>query len=165
MTILEEDGTVQAAFFEAKERGVYLEVGNGKMNFNFETAEKALSQGLEPDIISSDATARTYENAPDMKDLPFVMSKFWNLGMPLYKVVKAVTKTPAKCLGLEAEAGVLEAGRRADLTILRRMEQETEFTDSDGNVRTGNRILSPEMTMLGGRIVYLQGGLGIRKGR
>ena len=50
------------------------------MNFSFPVAEQALSQGLYPDIISSDATARTFAGVPDMKDLAFVMSKILEYG-------------------------------------------------------------------------------------
>lgn len=165
MTILKEDGTVQRAFHDARERGVFLEVGNGRMNFNFEVAEKALKEGIYPDIISSDATAATFGNAPDMKDLAFVMSKFLNMGMPLHRVFDSVTRIPARCLGMEREAGVLEEGRKADLTLVRLVRSKVEFSDSEGNIRTGDKILTPEMTMIDGKIVYLQGRPAIRKGR
>ena len=42
MTILKEDGGVQEAFKKAQKRGVILEVGNGRMNFNFEVAQQAV---------------------------------------------------------------------------------------------------------------------------
>lgn len=156
-TILNEAGKVQREFFEAKKRGVYLEVGNGRMNFNFQVAEAALKEGIFPDIISSDATVRTFANEPDMKDLTFVMSKFWNMGMPLHKVFDAVTRNPAKAAGISEECGVLRTCTSANLTLLRPAGQETVFTDSSGNRRNGDRILIPEMTMIRGRIVYLQG--------
>lgn len=151
------DGKVCEEFFQAKKRGVFLEIGNGRMNFNFPVAEAAMEQGLCPDIISSDATARTLANSPDMKDLPFVMSKFWNMGMPLHEVIAAVTKNPMRCLGLGADRGTLKTGAPANLTLMRVLEQDVRFSDSDGNVRNGSRRLAPEMTMINGRIVYLQG--------
>lgn len=157
MTILEENGTVQEAFRDAKKRGVYLEVGNGRMNFHFDVAMRAVKEGIFPDIISSDATAATYENSTVMKDLAFVMSKFLNMGMPLHRIFESVTRTPARCLGIGDRAGILEEGRIADLTLMRVRERETVFSDSDGNVKRGTRLLAPEMAMLGGRIVYHQG--------
>lgn len=156
-TILDERGMVSPAFWEAKKRGVFLEVGNGRMNFHFDVAKAAIEQGLFPDIISSDATARTFGNSPDMKDLVFVMSKFWNMGMPLERVIEAVTKTPAKALSLSDEYGVLEEGRPAHLTLLRKTERPVQFSDSAGNCLEGTKFLAPEMTMIGGRILYLQG--------
>lgn len=163
LTVIGDDGKVPEEFYLAQRRGVFLEVGNGKMNFNFEVAQKAMKAGIYPDIISSDATVRTFENAPDMKDLPFVMSKFWNMGMPLHAVLAAVTSSPARCLGMDSGSGYLQEGKAANLTLLRRKDEEVEFTDSDGNVYMGNRRLSPEMTMLNGRIVYLQGSARLQK--
>ena len=37
-----------------------MEVGNGRVNFNFSVAKTAMQCGLFPDIISSDATPATY---------------------------------------------------------------------------------------------------------
>lgn len=165
MTILKEDGGVQEAFKKAQKRGVILEVGNGRMNFNFEVAQQAVRDGVYPDIISSDATAATFANTPAMKDLAFVMSKFWNMGMPLHRVFDSVTRTPARCLGMEKQAGILKKGRSADLTILKVCEQDVEFSDSDGNVRKGTSLLVPVMTALNGKIVYLQGDIRLRKKR
>ena len=71
------------------------------MNFSFPVADQALSQGLYPDIISSDATARTFAGVPDMKDLAFVMSKFWNMGMKLSQIFLSVTGVPVRCLRLK----------------------------------------------------------------
>lgn len=158
MTILDEKGHVFPEFYEARERGVLLEVGNGRMNFSFPVAEQALSQGLYPDIISSDATARTFAGVPDMKDLAFVMSKFWNMGMKLSQIFLSVTGVPARCLQLKNRLdGRIKIGDEADLTVLRAVKQETVFTDSEGNKRTGDRLLVPEMTLVCGRIVYFQG--------
>lgn len=164
MCLLEEDGTIPEEFYRAQERGVVLEVGNGRLNFNFPVAERAMAAGIYPDIISSDATARTFGGSPDMKDLPYVMSKFWNMGMPLHKVVAAVTDTPARCLGMGRDAGSLKPGMEANLTLLRTVGRRNVFSDSDGNQREGDRLLVPEMTMLGGRIVFLQGDVELRKG-
>lgn len=162
-TILNEDGKVRQAFKRAQERGVYLEVGNGRMNFNFEVAKAALADGLFPDIISSDSTAKTFANAPDMKDLVFVMSKFWNMGMPLADVIRSVTETPARAIGMQDEYGTLAVGRPAHVTLLRQAQRAVQFSDSAGNTMDGDKLLVPEMTMVRGRILYLQGGATLRK--
>lgn len=157
MTILNQDGNVYREFKEAQERGVILEVGNGRMNFDFEIARKAIQDGIYPDIISSDATVNTLYQTPAMKDLPYVMSKFWSMGMPLSQIIRSVTETPAKCLGMENEAGFLKEGRAASLTVLRPYETQVVFQDSAGNTQEGNRVLIPEMTVINGRILYIQG--------
>lgn len=161
MTILDGNGRVFLEFHRARERGVFMEVGNGRMNFSFRVAEQAMDDGIFPDIISSDATAGTLEADTSMKDLSFVMSKFWNLGMPLYRVFAAVTAAPGRCLGLPGrETGRLREGMEADLTLLRAEKRQVEFADSEGEKRQGNWILRPEMTVIDGKIVYLQGEAG-----
>ena len=44
-TILNDDGSVQQGILDAQKRGVLMEVGNGKVNFNFSVAEKATAAG------------------------------------------------------------------------------------------------------------------------
>lgn len=158
-TILDESKKVQKEFFEARKRGVYLEVGNGVANFDFPVAEVAMQQGLYPDIISSDATYRTFLNIPAMRDLAYVMSKFLNLGMPFCDVIKAVTKTPASCLKLEEKREKIEIGMSADLTMSRVIDKKVRFSDSAGNVREGERQIIPEATILNGRCMYLSSNL------
>lgn len=165
MTILDESLRVQKAFHDARKRGVFLEVGNGRMNFNYEVAKAAFEEELYPDIISSDATAKTFINSPDMRDIAFVMSKFWNLGMPLYQIFASVTKNPARCLRLNEKKESLTIGAAADITIVKEVREERAFSDSDGNIWTGDKLLVPEMTVLDGKIVYLSGRLPMKKQR
>lgn len=153
-TILDEQWNVQKELFKAQERGVLMEVGNGRVNFDFPVAERAVSQGLWPDIISSDATPATFHKEPAMWDLPRVMSKFLMLGMPFSRVIRAVSETPAKRLGIEKENGRIREGCRADLTLCRLKEGEIRFWDCAGNERVGNREIPPVMTILNGEIVY-----------
>lgn len=153
-TILNDDGSVQQGILEAQKRGVLMEVGNGKVNFNFPVAEKATAAGLWPDIISSDSTPATFHQSPAMWDLPFVMSKFLLLGMPLHKVVRAVTETPAHCLGLADRIGKIALGYDADLTLCRMKEGAVHFEDSDGNHRTGECQLHVAGTIRSGELVF-----------
>ena len=121
-TILNAGGSVQEGILEAQ---------NGKVNFNFPVAEKAVAAGLWPDIISSDSTPATFHKSPAMWDLPFVMSKFLFLGMPLHKVIRAVTETPAKCLGMEERIGKIAPGYDADLVLCRIRSGEIVFRAND----------------------------------
>lgn len=152
-TILDPDGAVQAQVRADQNRGVLMEVGNGRVNFNFPVAEQAAACGFWPDIISSDATPATFHKEAAMWDLPMVMSKFLCLGMPLTDVIRAVTQTPAHLLGLTEQMGSIRAGLRADLVLCRIEQGEITFCDSDGNRRVGNRRILPELTFLGGRQV------------
>ena len=153
-TILNADGSVQQGILEAQQRGVLMEVGNGRVNFNFPVAEKATAGDLWPDIISSDSTPATFHKSPAMWDLPFVMSKFLYLGMPLYKVVRAATETPARMLNVAERVGRIQAGFDADLVLCRMEKGDVHFEDADGNCRTGNCQLKVTATIRSGEIVF-----------
>ena len=149
-----ESEAVLEGMLAARERGVLLEVGNGSKNFNFRTAEACLRQGLFPDIISSDSTPTVFHQGPAMWDLPRVMSKFLNLGMPFGDVVRAATETPARILGLDSQTGKIAPGYEADLSLFHMDPKEIIFCDSDGNTRKGPRGLVPFMTFLHGQKVW-----------
>lgn len=154
MTILDEKGELRPEVLDAQKRGVILEVGHGKMNFSFQVAEKAMKAGLYPDVISSDATLGTYHVPGPMRSLSFVLSKFWNMGMPLHQVMKAVTRTPARLLGMDRSKGEIKEGYGADITICKKVERDIVFQDIDGERRTGRGLLCPAMTIVDGRIMY-----------
>jgi len=152
--ILDEKGNVQPELSAAQARGVLMEVGNGRINFNFAVAEQALARGLRPDIISSDSTPATFHKEAAMWDLPKVMSKFLMLGVTLPQVVRAVTELPAKQLGLDKQLGFVREGYQADLVLCRLKLGEILFQDSAGNCRRGNQEIVPETTICNGKIVY-----------
>lgn len=154
-TILDVNGRVQDELKTAQKRGVIMEVGNGRMNFNFPVAESAMAEGFFPDIISSDATATTFHREQAMWDLPMVMSKFLQLGMPLHKVVKAVTETPAACLGLSHRIGRIREGYEANLTLCHIKKEPVTFCDSEGNARQGEHKLIVDGTIRCGQLVWL----------
>lgn len=153
-SILQEDGTVEPEIRRAQDRGVYLEVGNGKKNFDFRVAERAIADGIFPDLITSDSTPATFHKDRSMWDMPFVMSKFLALGMSLPQVIRSVTETPAKALGLEHKLGAVKEGYQADLVLCQIQEQEQPLYDSFGNERSGRQFIQPCMTILRGDVVY-----------
>lgn len=90
-----------------------------------------------------------------MWDLPFVMSKFLFLGMPFHKILRAVTVTPAQCLGLADRIGKIALGYEADLILCRMENGRVSFEDADGNCRIGDRQLKVQTTIQSGEIVFL----------
>jgi dihydroorotase len=44
----------------------------------------------------------------------------------------------------------------ADIAVLRPVRRPTRFLDTTGEVFVGEQLLVPQMTVLGGRIVYRQ---------
>ena len=157
-TILQSDGTVDPKMKQAQARGVLLEVGNGTKNFDFCVAEKALAQGVFPDLITSDSTPASFHNSQSMWDLPLVMSKFLALGMSFLQVIRSVTETPARALGLENRLGFIRENYQADLVLCRLEQVERQLFDSFGNQRTGTQFIQPCLTILAGKVVYRTSG-------
>ena len=81
-----QGGKVIPEAFEARKRGVIMDVAHGGGSFDYTVAEPAIQQGLLPDSISSDIHSHS-ANTPGKPFLPWVMSKFWNMGFTLEQVV------------------------------------------------------------------------------
>jgi dihydroorotase len=145
-----QDGRVLAAALEAKRRGVVIDVGHGGGSFDYTVAEPAIAQGLAPDTISSDIHALS-GNTPGRPYLPWVMSKFLNLGFGLEQVIAMATVNPARVIDRVDKLGTLQPGAPADVAILELVEEPVEFVDTRGNRRSGNRWLKPVQTVRAGR--------------
>ena len=153
-SIINENGKLYDELRTARERGVIFDAANGRRNFSFPVAKAALEQGFLPDIISSDGTKATFNRVSGMKNLPFLLSKYLNMGLDLNTVIRAATATPARAMGMEGQIGTLRLGAFADVAIFKLIEQETRFTDSDGNAMVGTKLLVPQVTIMNGQIVY-----------
>jgi len=149
-----------AELFDARERGVLLDIGHGAGSFSFTAANTLLSHGVQPDIISSDLHAVSV-NGPAY-DLPTTMSKMLMLGMPLKDVIHAVTARPASVLGLEQELGTLAPGTIADITVLDQESGSFEFQDCFGNVRKSDTRLKPTDLIFGGSVICRSGTSTLR---
>lgn len=152
-TILGADGKVLPAVKAAQDRGVIMDAANGGNHWSFDVAEAALAEGFCPDIISTDITVKTLFRDP-VFSLPFVMSKYLNLGMPLAEVVKRCTVLPAQAIGLDCENGCLSIGRKANVAIFKLLDKETTFTDTQKKTLKGSQLLSPLLTIRNGSIEY-----------
>jgi dihydroorotase len=145
-----QNGQLLAAAKAAKQRGVIIDVGHGGGSFDFTVCEPAMQQGMPPDTISSDIHSVSI-NTPGYPTLPWVMSKFLALGMPLEEVVARATVEPAKVVGRVPGLGTLQVGAPADLAIMDVVDGAVEFVDTRGNKRGGQRKLVPYLTIRGGR--------------
>ncbi|MCS6763448.1 MAG: amidohydrolase family protein [Candidatus Protistobacter heckmanni] len=144
------NGKLIAAALEAKKCGVIIDVGHGGGSFSYAVAEPAIEQGLMPDTISSDLHAYS-GNSPGEPFLPWVMSKFLNMGFTLEQVVSMATERPAKIIGKVDKLGTLQVGAPADVSIMELIESEVRFVDTVNNARTGKRYLKPVQTVRAGR--------------
>jgi len=145
-----QGGKLLPAALEAKKRGVIIDVGHGGGSFDYTVAQPAIEQGLLPDTISSDIHALS-GNTPGMPYLPWVMSKFLNLGFSLEQVVAMATINPARVIARGDRLGTLQAGAPADISILELVEAPVEFVDTRNNRRAGARWLKPVQTVRAGR--------------
>ena len=145
-----QNGQLIAAALEAKKRGVIIDVGHGGGSFAYEVAEPAIKQGLVPDTISSDIHAYS-GNSPGMPFLPWVMSKFLNMGFTLEQVITMATERPAKVIGRVEKLGTLQVGAPADISMFDLVEGPVEFVDTVKVTRKGNKYLKPIQTVRAGR--------------
>ncbi len=147
-----QQGKLLPAVREAQARGVIFDVGHGGGSFDYAVAEAALEQGLRPHTISSDLH-RASIGTPGNPRLPWVMSKILGLGFSLGEVVAMATARPAGVIGRIEKLGTLGAGAPADVTLLELVETPTEFVDTTGKRRTGERHLRAAGVIRGGQIV------------
>ncbi len=145
-----QDGRVLPAALEAKRRGVIIDVGHGGGSFDYTVAAPAIEQGLLPDTISSDIHAVS-GNTPGKPYLPWVMSKFLNLGFSLDEVVAMATVNPARVIDRVDKLGTLQPGAPADVSILELVEEPVTFVDTRRHERAGTRWLKPVQTVRAGR--------------
>ena len=144
------NGRLLDAALAAKRRGVIIDVGHGGGSFDYTVAEPAIAQGLSPDTISSDVHAISV-NTPGQPFLPWVMSKFLNMGFSLDQVVALATVNPGRLIGRVDKLGTLQVGAPADVSVMQLVEEKVTFVDTRGNRRPGERWLKPLHTVRAGR--------------
>jgi len=149
--ILNEDGNVKPEFYDAIKRGVIIDVGHGAASFSWKVAEKAFSQGVKPDTISTDLHVSSVKGP--VYDMPTTMSKFLLLGMSLEEVIRASTSKPAEVIGMLGEIGTLKPDARADVTIFKLEEGKFQYTDCMKESRIGKQKLTPVKVIKDGRII------------
>jgi len=147
--IVDESGRVVPAAWEAKQRGVIMDVGHGAGSFRWEVGERALEQGFLPDVISTDL--HTGNIFGPVYDMPTTMSKFLHLGLSLEQVIAASTVTPARVIGRD-DLGTLRVGSPADIAVFDVVEGEFEMFDTHRRSRRVRRKLQPLYTVAQGKV-------------
>lgn len=129
--VLGFQGEVTAAFRDAVARGVWVDIAHGKSSFSYATCRRVLEQGMPVHTISSDLHRGNVDRY--VVSLARTMSKFLALGLSLSDVVRAVTHTPARVLGLERFGfGTLRSGGNANLTLFRVTDRAVDMEDAAG---------------------------------
>lgn len=147
------------ALRNARERGVVLDVGHGASGFSLDVVSRAIDAGVPPTTISSDVHRIAL---PTVVGLPTVLSKFLALGMQLPDVLQRATLEPAKVVGADGDGvGTLRLGSPGDVAVFRVVEGPVAYADPFGGRVEGDRTLECVLTVMGGRIVYHDGSLGL----
>jgi len=151
--IVEASGHLRAAVRRAHERGVLFDVGHANGHFDFKLVRNAMSEGLLPDIISSDLHGRMGPGNP-VVDLPTTMTKFLHLGLSLDKILAACTVNPARAIGWQDRLGCLEVGRLADIAVLEIVSGAIELRDCVGGEEIARQRIVCRWTIREGEIVH-----------
>jgi dihydroorotase len=154
--IVDANNTLKPFVLEAQKRGIIFDVGYGGASFNYTQAIPALKAGLFPNTISTDLHTGSMNSS--MKDQLSVMSKFMNLGMPLFEVIKASTWKPAQVIN-RTNLGHFTEGAEADIAILNIRKGNFGFYDKTGYKVNGTEKFECELTIKGGKVVYDLNGL------
>jgi dihydroorotase len=150
--ILDDKGVLIPEVMASHRRGIVFDFGNGVADhFNWDSVEKATSQGLWPDTFSTDWG--TNSKTTGVVDLPNVMSKFIMFGMPLNHIIAAATVNAARLFPSFDDRGTLNVGAPADVAIMELREGSFDFLDNYKGVRTGHQRLFPFQTVLAGKTV------------
>lgn len=154
--IINENGKVYEEVKEARKRGVIFDAANGKSNYCNNVAKLAIKDRFLPDIISSDITSEKHNYGNYGRSLSFILSKYLSMNIDIKEVIKTVTETPAKVMGMENEIGTLKPEAYGDVAIFKLVDKEVIYKDHKSDVFVGNKLLIPQMTLSNGRIVYCQ---------
>ncbi len=149
----EEDGF--KAIKEAQKRGVIIDVGfAGHVHTDFTVLKNAITNGVVPDIISTDLTKLSAFKRGGRYGLTMCMSIARDLGLPETDIFRAVTSNPAKALGKKGEWGCLKDGGIADICVLDYTDEAYYLTDKAENRIENNKGYSCILTISDGDVVY-----------
>jgi dihydroorotase len=153
--ILDEKGKVRSEVWEAKSKGIVMDIGADRTHYGVDVCRAAIEQGFLPTTISSDITQRRLSNLEPGLDrviytLPEVMTLFMGMGMSLEEVVNATTAEAARAIGQEVVLGTLREGAVGDAAVFQLEKGDFAYDDSRGvAVRTEERI-TPVLTVKDG---------------
>lgn len=151
-TILDERGKVRDSVLKARERGVLFEASDHPFNYSFDTIDKALKEGFLADILSTDLVNFTAFGCESF-GLPYVMSKYLSLGVPLEKIIPQVSSNLAQVLRKD-DFGRLAVGTVADVCVFKVEDDSIKYEASDGTSFVGNKLIVPQCTIKNGALVY-----------
>jgi dihydroorotase len=145
------DNTMNPVMVDARKRGILFDVGHGGGSFFWNMTSAAIAQKFLPDSISTDLHFGSMNTGA--RDLPNVMSKFLNLGVPFSALVRMTTSAPAKAIR-RPELGNLDVGAEADVAVFAIENGRFGFLDSAGARLDGTKRIVAEITLRKGKVVW-----------
>jgi dihydroorotase len=154
--IILKDGKVNPILAEARNRGVYFDVGHGQGSFWFRNAVPAAKQGFLPDSISTDLHVGDYRTV----SMTNIISKFRAMGVPLADLIRRSTVNPAHEIHRE-ELGTLSVGKEADVAVLEELRGKFGYIDCGLAKMNADVQVVARMTIRAGRVAYDPSGLSM----
>jgi dihydroorotase len=150
--IFDESGRVLPEVVDARRRGVWFDIGNGRTgHLTWAMAGHAMESRLLPDTVSTDWTTNELARTEQVIDFGNVLSKFLMLGVPLSDVIAMATSNAAKTFPAFKGLGTLSVGVPADITLLELREGPFDFFDNERAKRSGTQRLFAARTLFGGK--------------
>ena len=157
-SIIDDKGKLLPLVRKAKERGVIFDVGHAGGHFDFALVERAMGEGIIPDIISSDLHGRLSQPGFGVVgDLPTVLTKFLPLGLSLDEIIAKCTVDAARAVGWQDRIGSLEVGREADIAVLQVVDGPVSLRDSVGAEKLHQQRIAAKWTVRAGEVFQGRG--------
>jgi dihydroorotase len=152
-SIIDDKGNLLPLVRKAKERGVIFDVGHAGGHFDFKLVERAMGEGIIPDVISSDLHGRLSQPGFGVVgDLPTVLTKFLPLGLSFDEIISKCTVDAARAVGWQDRIGSLEVGREADIAVLRVTDEPVTLCDSVGGEKLHRQRIAAQWTVRAGEV-------------
>ena len=157
-SIVDDSGKLLPLVRKAKERGVIFDVGHAGGHFDFELVQRAMGEGILPDIISSDLHGRLKQPGFGVVgDLPTTLTKFLPLGLSLEQIIANCTVNAARVIGWQDRIGSLEVGREADIAVLQILDDPVTLRDSVGGEKLHKQRIAARWTIRAGEMFQARG--------
>jgi len=148
--ILDDRARILPEVLDARRRGVWFDVGNGRLgHIRWDVVDAVMKQRFWPDAISTDWN--TMSRTTGVVDIANCMSKFLGYGMSVSDVVACNTANAARMFPAFKDRGTLAPGAPADVTLLELREGTFEFLDNYDNRINGRQRMFATTTILAGQ--------------
>ncbi len=152
-TTLDENNVVRPEYWQARERGIEVDLGLDRFHGLLPIMKACVSQGYYPDYVSTDLTTTNRHTV--VFDMPTTMSKLMACGMSLEEVFARSTIDPARKLDLADTIGDLRSGMTADVAIFRLEGGGHTFHDYEGNTIEASQRIIAEKTYKNSKLMAM----------